>query len=156
MMERLWKDWGEGFAMIRDSERVVSSRGRLESLKELSSMMSSSSTGAILNASESKEWSGVPKYPLSRKDFRFRLAFISCDGGGVSIEGARIGDSCKRGGAAVMEGDGSSSKSGNFEVEEVFRDRRPWSSLLDTESARGRPTFSCWGICIASSTVGIE
>ena len=29
MMERLWKEWGGGFAMIRLSESVESRRGRL-------------------------------------------------------------------------------------------------------------------------------
>ena len=78
-MERLWKECGGGLAMIRDSERVVSRRGRLESLKEWTSIPSSSSAEA-LKASESKEWSGasgVPKYPLSLNDFRFRLPFMS-------------------------------------------------------------------------------
>lgn len=56
MMERLWKEWGGGLAMIRDSERVVSRRGRFESLYDCTSMVSSSSSvGANLKASESKE-----------------------------------------------------------------------------------------------------
>ena len=128
--------------MMRLSDNAASRRGRLEmeSLYFIAKL-SSSSVGWDLKRS----WSllsgspGVPKYPLSRNDFLFRLPLASWDGGGVSIEG-RIGESCRRGGSTtIVEFGVSISKTGNLDVLDVLRDRRPLS-LLDMELAR--PRFS--------------
>src|ERR1700727_3541630 len=115
--------------MIRLSDRVESSRGRLE----VSWYVPWSSSSVVLKPSWSKPSgpSGVPKYPLSRNAFLFRSPLASCDGGGVSMDGGRIGDSCRRrGGATTIEGlGGSISKTGNLELLEFLRDRRPLSLL---------------------------
>ena len=74
----------------------------------------------------------------------------------MSIEGGRVGESCKRGGPTVKDGceGGSSSNVGKFEDCELWRGGAP--SLLDIESARRLVEGSRDAMVIESSMVGIE